>query len=787
MSRIIGRLVRSLTTTSSLIKPSSIFIKPAAAAVRSTPGFIVNFRSYSEIIEEEKRMTDLSQYILPNETGICLLEYETAYNGLTDTEKQYAHYIGQASWYGGLICLLQTSPEAPVVYSLLQKIFRAESVEKLEAVAKESGVCQEEFVAFQIYASAIYSNMGNYKSFGDSKIIPNINKDKLELIIKNSEAFKNDPKNVNKLWDAVKDDIYDLEERKKSLGLGKKGITTYFSSNCDQTDADLIQEFFKEKNLSAYNTRLFKTVDNAGKPVYEIRLASVDTTDSKQVGGYRAVPEIGTYQFTPKHKDEAVTINVVRGDYSPLLKQVVDNLNKAKQFASNENQKRMLEGYIESFTTGSIPAHKDGSRYWIKDRGPIVENYIGFIESYRDPAKTRGEFEGFVAVVNKEMSAKFTELVEHAEHLLPQLPWPSAYEMDKFLRPDFTSLDVMVFSGSGIPAGINIPNYDEIRQDEGFKNVSLGNVLSAGYKDTKVTFLTDSDKELFQEYKGASFEVQVGLHELLGHGSGKLFQREADGKFNFDIDHVKHTETDDKIKSWYEPGETWNSKFLNISCSYEECRAECVGLYLCLNSEVLRIFGHDGDKADDIIYVNWLCMVRAGLLALEFYNPQSRAWGQAHMQARHVILRVLLEAGEGLVTLNKTVGEDGDPDLLIQLDRSKISSVGKPAIGKFLRKLQVYKATGDYKSGKGLYDHYSTIHDDEDPHFLRLRTIVLNRKQPRKMFVQCNTTVEDGKVSMKSYESTPAGLIQSFIDRYPEQIETELLKLAENDKHHFNY
>lgn len=662
------------------------------------------------------------------------LQVASAFAKLTKQEKLYAHYLNTACWHGTTVCASQVSVESPTILKFLFTLFSNNSEADLRA-ACAGKVDSEEFEKFVEYAAYFYSNMGNYKSFGDSKFVPACEPAAFAAIV---EAAPNAADEVQRLFKDVSGAIYSCSEHELALAFPPKGKTAYYSADITQEEVETVDTYLKAQLIEQWNTRVYKLANNH----FEVRIPCAES------------------RRDVRHATGDLQIDLVYGDYAANFRGVVENLNKALGHAANPEQQAMIAAYVRHFTTGSIDEHKESQRHWVKDKGPAVETNMGFIETYRDPQGVRAEWEGFVAIVDKQQSEMYGNLVKRGEEFIAELPWGPDFENKEFKHPDFTSLEVLGFASSGIPLGICIPNYDDIRKDYGFKNVMLGNTASAINFDEKMNHLTDADWALYKRHFLTAISLNVGVHELLGHGTGKLLTESPDGTKNFDPALVNPL-TGKPVATWYRPGETWGSVFTDVANAYEECRAEAVGIYLGTNRGVLSIFGRsDEQECKETIHVLWLNMVRGGLIGLEFYTPETKKWRQAHVRARYCIMQTLLRGPNPLVKIEH---DRASKKLEITIDAARIETDGKAAIGELLRHLNIYKATADSAAGRAYFDDLTSV-DDE---FLSIRETVLELRKPRKEFVQAHTRVtESGDVELVEFEASPSGVVQSMVTRH---------------------
>ena len=656
------------------------------------------------------------------------------------------------------------SPESEPIYGLIIALHKHCNGD-WTSLAKDAGVADDEMQHVLQYFTQFLGNLGNYKGFGDVKFIPRCSPQTFAaLAAKLSQA--------EKFYEQCKSAIYADEGKpaRMHFGFPSQGhMSTYYPDSSDITREEIgkVGDLLGSKGILPENTRIRKTKGGD----YGVLIASAL---SKPPPEGSDAGEVTTWELPSPLEGKKVSLAF--GDHQEEMAKIALHIKKAGLHAANDTQKKMMDEYAKSFGTGSLKAFKESQKLWVKDKGPEVESNIGFIETYRDPAGIRGEWEGMVAMVNKERTRAFQKLVEAAPAAIPKLPWSKEFEKDEFSAPDFTSLEVLSFASSGVPAGINIPNYDDIRQQIGFKNVSLGNVLGAKAPNEPIPFIRPEDLHLYQENRDAAFEVQVGIHELLGHGTGKLLQETSPGVFNFDHkDPPISPITKKPISTYYKPSETYSTVFGPTASSYEECRAECVAMALSCDFSLLQIFGFGNGEIDiegragDVLYASYLSMARAGIVALEFWDPKSRKWGQIHMQARYSILKTFLDAGDGFCTLDYDKSDEVLSDLTIRLDRNKILTHGRPAVEAYLQRLHIFKSTADVEAGRALYEKTTSVEGKFWTE--QVRNVVLRKKAPRKVFVMANTVEVEvegeggGKVEWREYESSAEGMIRSWAER----------------------
>ena len=116
-------------------------------------------------------------------------------------------------------------------------------------------------------------------------------------------------------------------------------------------------------------------------------------------------------------------------------------------------------------------------------------------------------------------------------------------------------------------------------------------------------------------------------------------------------------------------------------------------------------------------------------------------------------------AGDGFTTVEHVLSPL--PRLKIRLDREKIQTVGRPALGNLIRDLHIYRCIKDVQTGSQILKDLTSV----DSQALEWWRVVDATKRPRPLFLQANTEVIEGNVVLKEYLATKEGLIQSWVDR----------------------
>lgn len=694
-----------------------------------------------------KPTTSSAHKIDPNHK-VFMMQCDKAFNQLGFQDKMYGYYLYKASWAGAHVEFHQRGYGAAPLSYLFAKVFICEPIEDLKEKwlkADESNT-NEDWSKIMAYIAGFFEYFGCFISLGQQKFVPDVTKEKFYSFLKTSKFYQIKSTIVDEIWNENSFEMYENTAPHGVTAWPEHGESSYYSNNMLESEAKMVLEFSQSIDLMLENTSLLK-LNNRYFVILVINSAAYANNQTSQYHSYKGV-----------------TIEIQYGYLGKIMDKLIGYMSQLKNFAKNNMQEKMFDAYIESFKTGCMKKHKESQKYWIQDKGPIIESNIGFVESYIDPQGIRAYWEGFAAIIDIEKSKLCQNLVERGLEFNQKLPWPKDYEKDEFIKPDFTALSLLTFASHSLPIGINIPNYDDIRKSIGFKNVAFDNARGITTKEA-IHFTEKKGVDAYFEHFDDLLFTMVTLHEMLGHGSGKLFTEDENGKLNFDKEKVVNPLTNEKAKTWYKPGETWGTVFGSIACAWEECRADSVALYLSCHDEILEVLcPHLKGKFEDLTIAVWTALIMQGFSRITAYDPEAKKWGQAHSQGRYMVCRYLM--ANGFLNLEKCT-KDGKPYFYYTMDYSKIRTEGKKLLGEILVNLNVMKAEANIEKGKVWWDEWTHVPDE----MLEIRNIVKEWIPGMPLTNWPTLTLENGDVKYHNPEMSHEGYIKNRLKLFDHEFD----------------
>ena len=570
-------------------------------------------------------------------TGILQLEAES-FRALSPRQKILAYYLSQAS-----------IAVDPIIYDQLSR-FGLRQKRILEAiVAHPRGVRPAVLKKIVDYTKLFWANTGNHNGYTAQKFLPAFTYEELEQaglqVIKQGGLLLT-PEEFRKELSELRASFFDPKFEPMSTAKSPEGGLDIIEASANNFYgpgvklADL--KNFKERY--ALNSRVVKLPDG---------------TLVEQV--WRAGTPDGT---------------VAPGLYAEQLNKAIGFLQQARPYAE-PGQAEVIDKLIRFYQTGEYDDWIAVGEAWVQNR-VTVDFSNGFVEVYRDARGVKGAIQGFVTVTDEALNHIMTRLADNAQYFEGRAPWKDEYKKQGVKPPVAMAVEAVSENGDfGITTvGDNLPNENEIHEKYGTKNFFFTGSTRAFTRATGTTALEEfasspEEVRLAKKYSEEADNLFTALHEVIGHGSGKLNPR---------LTHAPQF----YLKEYYS--------------TLEEARADLSALWN-ISDPRLRELGLVSHP--DVAKAMYYSAARVMLTQLRSTTEGDQI-EEDHQRDRQLIAAYIMDK-TGAIELF----ERGGKHYVRINDFDKM----REGVGQLLAELMRIKAEGDYDAIKSLVDKYG-VHFD---------------------------------------------------------------------------
>ena len=381
---------------------------------------------------------------------------------------------------------------------------------------------------------------------------------------------------------------------------------------------------------------------------------------------------------------------VAPGLYATFLKKANDCFEKARALAEPA-QAEAIGHLIRYYQTGDYAEWVAFGTAWVQN-DTTVDFDNGFIEVYRDARGAKGSSQSFVTITDKKVTAAMKQLATNADYFEEKAPWDAKYKRTDFKLPVVKAVETLTETGdfSVTTIGDNLPNENEIHEKYGSKNfLFMGSKRAleeaSGKAATEEFASSPAEVERAAKYGTEASDLLVAMHEVIGHGSGKLSPRVAAGAQTYLKEYFSTLEEGraDLMALW----NVWDPKLKElglISNQEEVAKAMFDGAALAALNQLRRIQHGDTIEED-------------------------------HQRDRQLVAHYIADKVPGSI---EQFTRDGKTYVRVA-DYQKM----RQGVGMLLAELMRIKAEGDYDAIKALVEQYG-VHFDP-----KLRDEILARYQ----------------------------------------------------------